>query len=123
MKAAELIQRRKFDFRILDDMRGLVFSFRAYQSTSDLRRDRNQITTKAAAGVASKYAMTLRVPTLIGPGKFAAETTFGVDTDVADYPMAEPLTWLISKPIPWSPHFLAGRHDKLINRLDKRRMY
>lgn len=105
MRARELAERRRFDFRIVSEMRSAVFDFQAYRSTSDLERDRNRITRVEDATAASKYKMTLRIPTLIGPGKLSRETIFGVDLDVADYPLTEPGTWVISKPIPWSPHF------------------
>jgi hypothetical protein len=109
VRPRELAERRQFDFRVVDDMRGHVFDFQAYRSTADLQHDRNRITRAEDAGAASKYKMTLRVPTLVGPGQFSDETIFGVDLDVADYPMTEPATWLISQPIPWSPHFAEGR--------------
>jgi hypothetical protein len=92
MKPTELINRRKFDFRILTDMRSPIFDFRAYRASADLRADRRRITSESDAGAASKYAMTLRVPTMAGPGKMSRETVFGVDTDVADYPLTEPQT-------------------------------
>mgnify|MGYP006976772897 CR=1 FL=1 len=108
MKPGELIERRRFDFRVVSDMRGPVFDFEAYRSRADLERRRNPITRPEDGGQASKYRMTLRVPTLVGPGEFAPETVFGVDLDVYNYPLAEPLTWVISRPIPWSPHFKEG---------------
>jgi hypothetical protein len=109
MKPSEIAARRKFDFRILDGMRSDIFEFRAYKSYEDLQADRNRITKDSMAGLASKYNATLRIPTLIGPGTFSRKTVFGVDTDVADYPISQPFTWLISEPIPWSPHFAQGK--------------
>jgi len=109
MRPRELAERRRFDFRVVNDMRSRIFEFQAYRSTADLRDDHNQITRVEDADGASKYKMTLRVPTLVGPGQFSQETVFGVDLDVADYPMTEPATWLISERIPWSPHFAEGR--------------
>ena len=109
MRPKELAQRRQFDFRVVSDMRSPVFHFQAYRTTADLAADRNGITTAQEAAAAGKYKMTLRVPTLVGPGKMSEETVFGVDLDVADYPLTEPATWVISRPIPWSPHFAEGR--------------
>jgi hypothetical protein len=108
MRPRELAERRRFDFRVVSEMRNSVFDFQAYRTPSDLERDRSRITRVEDATAASKYKMTLRIPTLIGPGKLCRETLFGVDLDVADYPMTEPGTWVISKPIPWSPHFREG---------------
>jgi len=90
-------------------MRSTIFDFQAYRTTADLQQDRNRITRAEDASAASKYKMTLRVPTLVGPGTWSDETIFGVDLEVADYPLTEPATWLISSPIPWSPHFATGR--------------
>lgn len=109
MRPHELAERRRFDFRVVNDMRSPVFDFQAYRTTADLQHDRNRITRLEDANAASKYKMTLRVPTLIGPGKLSEVTIFGVDLEVADYPFTEPATWLISQPIPWSPHFAEGR--------------
>ncbi|MFI0425064.1 hypothetical protein [Spongiactinospora sp. 9N601] len=86
-------------------MRGPMFDFGAYRGRGDLEAERNEIISVDNSGWASKYVMRLRIPTLVGPGTFRDETVFGVDLDRADYPLAEPVTWLISEPIPWSPHF------------------
>jgi hypothetical protein len=109
VRPKELAQRRQFDFRVVSDMLCPTFHFQAYRTTSDLEFDRNRITSVEEATAAGKYKMTLRVPTLIGPGEMSEETVFGVDLDVADYPLTEPATWVISRPIPWSPHFADGR--------------
>ncbi len=85
-----------------------LFDFEAYRTSADLESSSDPVARTADAGEASKYRMTLRVPTLIGPGEFRPETVFGVDLDVRDYPLAEPLTWIISDPVPWSPHFQKG---------------
>ncbi|MFC4588239.1 hypothetical protein [Sphaerisporangium corydalis] len=107
MKGAELARRRKFDYEILRDMRCPSFDFEAYRTGGDLERRANRV-TDAQAGSAGRYRLKLRIPTLIGPGKWAQETIIGVNVDVADYPRAEPATWVISHPVPWSPHFRAG---------------
>jgi len=109
MRPKELAQRRQFDFRVVSDMQSPIFRFQAYRTTADLEFDRNRITSVEEATAASKYKMTLRVPTLTGPGEMSEETVFGVDLDVSDYPLTEPAMWVISRPIPWSPHFADGR--------------
>nr|WP_062337224.1 hypothetical protein [Herbidospora sakaeratensis] len=108
MKPAELVERRRFDHRVVSGMSGDLFDFAAYRTSADLQASRDPVVTTEDAGEASKYRMTLRVPTLIAAGEFRAETVFGVDLDVRDYPLAEPLTWVISDPVPWSPHFQKG---------------
>jgi hypothetical protein len=105
---AELRQRRQFDFQVLDAMRCDTFDFHAYASTPDLDHRRWEIVDAAKAGDASKYRFIMKVPTLIGAGRLSPETEIGVDVDVADYPIKEPNTWIISKKVPWSPHFRRG---------------
>src|ERR1039457_4749748 len=74
MRPRELAERRRFDFRVVSEMRNSVFDFQAYRTPSDLERDRSRITRVEDATAASKYKMTLRIPTLIGPGKLCRET-------------------------------------------------
>lgn len=104
----DLASRRQFDFSVLTDMRCGVFDFTAYATVADLTMRRRAITRVDDATRASKYHFVLRIPTLIGPGRFAAETEIGVSTDVVDYPINEPNTWIVSKDAPWSPHFRGG---------------
>ncbi|WP_066375831.1 hypothetical protein [Herbidospora mongoliensis] len=108
LRAAELVERRRFDHRVVSGMRGPLFDFQAYRTSADLQDSRDPVTRAEDAGEVSKYQMTLRVPTLIGAGEFRPETVFGVDLDVRDYPLTEPLTWVVSDPVPWSPHFQKG---------------
>lgn len=108
LKGADLAARRRFDFKVLTDMRGPVFDFSAYRSTEDLDRRRNAITSESAADGASKYVFRLKVRTHVSATAFSNETEIGIDTDVADYPRKPPNTWVISPQIPWSPHFKRG---------------
>src|SRR5262249_50245357 len=105
-KPTDILQRRRFDFEVLRDMQCDTFRSEAYASTDDLNHRRRQITSMAEAGRASKYRFLLRIRTLTGPGKFAAETEIGIDTEVVDYPRNAPNTWILSPHVPWSPHFL-----------------
>jgi hypothetical protein len=102
---AEILQRRRFDYEVLADMQCPTFVSEAYASVDDLNRRRHPIQSVEQAGRASKYRVTLRIPTLIGPGKFSPQTEIGLDIDVSDYPRNPPNSWIIST-VPWSPHFL-----------------
>lgn len=102
---ADVVRRRRFEFELLRDMACATFQARAFASVDDLEAGRRQIVSADRADRATKYRFTLRIPTLIGPGRFAPQTEIGVDTEVPDYPRTEPATWIISKPVPWSPHF------------------
>jgi hypothetical protein len=105
---AELAQRRVFDYRVLRDMQCAALHTEAYATTTDLARRQNPIVSEDAASRATKYRFLFRVPTLIGPGQFSSETEIGVDTEVVDYPLKPPNTWIISNHVPWSPHFKKG---------------
>lgn len=104
----EATRRRRFDFSVVSGMRCPVFDFQAYATVDDLTARRRPITGEQGADRASKYHFTFRVPTLVGPGRFSQQTEIGVNTDVVDYPVKEPSTWVISPDVPWSPHFLRG---------------
>lgn len=104
----ELAARRRFDFSVLADMRCEVFDFMAHANIADLNDRRRAVTSVDEASRVSKYRLTFRIPTLIGPGRFGASTEIGVNTDVVDYPINEPGTWVISPDVPWSPHFRGG---------------
>jgi len=104
----DLAGRRRFDFSILTDMRCEVFDFTAHVNVADLNDRKHAITRVDDAVRVSKYRLVFRMPTLIGPGRFSSSTEIGVSTDVVDYPINEPNTWMISPDVPWSPHFREG---------------
>jgi hypothetical protein len=104
----DLARRRRFDFAVLTDMRCAVFDFTAYANIADLNASQRAITDVDGAVRASKYRLVLQIPTLIGPGRYSDQTEIGVNTDVVDYPINEPGTWVISPDLPWSPHFRSG---------------
>lgn len=108
MNAADLAERRSFDFRVVTAMAGPTFACEAYRDGDDLEARRRPISDPALGAEATAYRFIYDVPTLIGPGRFSARTEIGVGTAVADYPRAEPRTWIISKDVPWSPHFKRG---------------
>jgi hypothetical protein len=105
---AQLQSRRRLDYRIVRVMAGEVLRPEAYRTAEDLEHRTNPITSERDGHLATKYLVTFRVPTLIGPGRFAEETAIGFDLAVRDYPYAEPHTWIVSKHVPYSPHFRAG---------------
>jgi hypothetical protein len=107
MDLKELAIRRNFDLRVLSSMRCDTFDFEAYRSTRDLN-DRKRTVTDLEDTSVSKYRFTLRVRTHTGPHSFSDMTEIGIDTDVPDYPKREPRTWIISRAVPWSPHFMTG---------------
>jgi hypothetical protein len=89
-------------------MFGPLFSGEAYRTSMDLELRKDPITLAHEAPFARKYRIEFHVKTLIGPGMFTNRITIGFDLDVPDYPFSEPISWLISPEIPFSPYFKKG---------------
>jgi len=106
MKRKELAERRKFDLRVLSDMRCATFDFEAYRTLSDLGHRRSQVTDPAAGADVTKYRWIFRVRTHVSRTTFEPQTEIGVNTDVPDYPRQPPGTFILSNHVPWSPHFM-----------------
>jgi len=104
----ELAERRAFDLRVLSEMRCPAFDFEAYRTTADLEKRQRIVTDPEGGATVSKYRWIFNIKTHIDRTRFAATTEIGVNTDVVDYPINPPLTWIISDHVPWSPHFLRG---------------
>lgn len=102
------LQRREFEYRVLDSMRCPTFDFEAYADDEQLSRGQSPITNVNQASQAVAYRFLLSVPTLVGERHLAPQTEIGVNLDQPDYPIAAPRTWVISDPVPWSPHFRKG---------------
>ena len=107
----DLRSRLRFDYQVCQRMFDptSIIQVEAYRSTSDLDARRNQITSLSEAHLARKYRADFHIKTLIGKGKFADLTTIGFDLATGNYPYDEPTSWVISKPIPYSPHFKSGK--------------
>lgn len=101
--------RLRFDYQVCQRMFGPIFTGEAYRNTTDMRLRRNPITSLSEADQAYKYRIDFYVRTLIGKGQFADLTTIGIDLESGNYPFEEPPSWVISKPIPYSPHFKSGK--------------
>jgi hypothetical protein len=106
--ARQLAERREFDLRVLYDMRCETFDFEGYRSRADLDARRRSVRGPDGGAAVTHYRWNFRVRTHISREAFAPATEIGVNSDVTDYPRAQPMTWIISSHVPWSPHFLAG---------------
>lgn len=106
---ARLRGRRTFDFNVIQAMatRCQTIEVNAYQSAADLKAQRNVITDEAHGHEAKHYWVKYKIPTLIGPGKFADETIIHIDSEVAGYPEKAPASWVLTT-MPYSPHFMKG---------------
>jgi hypothetical protein len=104
----QLQARRRGDFTILNEMVCPTFGFTAYRSVPDLHVRRRPITSAAEGEHATAYLLDLRIPTLIGKDNLRESTQIGIDTNVSGYPQQEPNTFVLSRPVPYSPHFREG---------------
>lgn len=104
----ELKSRLRLDFQVFQRMQGTVFTGEAYRTTEDLNSKRNPITAGDQGHLATKYRVDFHVKTFISKGKFSTLTSIGFDLEVGNYPNTEPATWVITKPVPYSPHFKEG---------------
>lgn len=102
----ELADRRAFDLRVLSDMRCGTFDFEAYRSSSDLETRRHRVKDREAGADVAYYRWIFHIRTHIERTKFANVTEIGVNTDSTDYPRIAPAVWVLSKDVPWSPHFM-----------------
>jgi hypothetical protein len=76
-----------------------------FRNDTDAAAGRRASGDDGAHGLVATYDVTLHVPTLIGPGPTAKSTRLRYSLPGAQYPRAEPIVTVLSRPIPWTPHF------------------
>lgn len=102
----ELISRRAFDDAVIRSMLpSQILHAEAYKTQDDLRAGRPATAQDAAAGKALYYAVWYDFPILIGPAKTTNQAVAVFNTNVPDFPFRTPEAYIVSKPLPWSPHF------------------
>ena len=105
----ELASRLRFDWSITQQMKSALVKTQAFQNMTDLARRRNPIVNPIESHKAAAYLVEYRIRSLIGPGQF--RDRFDVSMDLlagGNYPYTQPACFVISQPVPWSPHFLLG---------------
>tara|TARA_R110002111_G_scaffold225795_1_gene287505 strand:- start:5026 stop:5748 length:723 start_codon:yes stop_codon:yes gene_type:complete len=103
----QLASRLKYDFQVVKSIEGPMIQVSAYRSVSDLKRKRNTITDLKDAGEATHYLIEYQIKSLKAKGKFHSKWLCHVDLLAeGSYPFSRPVAHIVSKPIPWSPHFL-----------------
>lgn len=101
--------RLRFDYQVITQMNCEMMTASAYRTAADMKAQRNAIQSEAAAHVAIHYRVDYRIKTLSGRGQYMDKTTVHMDVlSNGNYPYSEPSCWVISSPIPWSPHFKTG---------------
>jgi len=105
----QLASRLAFDWRIAQSMQGPVTSIHAFPDALSLSKRRKEITDAAQAPKATHYLVEFYIRSLVGEDQF--HDRFDVSIDLlagGNYPYSEPVCFVVSRPIPWSPHFLEG---------------
>lgn len=105
----QLRDRLTLDYKVCQRMFGTVFSGEAYRTDSDFKSRRNSIKSLDEGHLALKYCIDFHVRTLVGQGQYSDLTTIGFDLGVGNYPFEDPISWVISTPVPYSPHFTKGK--------------
>jgi hypothetical protein len=78
----------------------------AYRSLEDLEARRNPVQSVDEGHLATYYRVEYNIKTLAGRGRYSNKTTISYDLfGDNDYPESEPVCFVISEPVPWSPHF------------------
>lgn len=111
----ELRSRLRFDYQVCQRIfsprisgEASIISGEAYRNDTDMKLHRNRIISLSEGHLALKYRIDFHVKTLIGKDTYTDLTTIGFDLEGRNYPFDEPPSWIISKPIPYSPHFKKG---------------
>lgn len=98
--------RLRFDYQVVTAMSSPLMVVEAYRSLEDLEARRNPIRSVDEGHLATYYRVEYNIKTLSGRGRYSNKTTISYDLfGDNDYPESEPVCFVISKPIPWSPHF------------------
>ena len=102
-------QRLQFDFQVIERMNCAVMKAQAYRTAADAKAQLRPIQTVTSARAAGHYRVDYHIKTLSGRGQYMKQTVVHVDVlSNGNYPYSEPSCWVISNPVPWSPHFRAG---------------
>lgn len=105
----DLGHRIAFDYRVAMPMQYKLMELSVHRKAKDARAHKNAISDPADANKAKHYRVAYRIKTLVGLDKYHDLTVVHIDLLAnGNYPFSEPSCWVISKPMPWSPHFKKG---------------
>jgi hypothetical protein len=109
LSASELHDRLRLDYRVAHSLQGELVQTWAFASATDLKRRRNALVDEADGHRATHYLLRYHMRTLSGPGRFTEPVDVSVDLlGSGNYPWTEPIMSVVSRPMPWSPHFREG---------------
>jgi len=102
--------RLRFDYRVATQMRTPVMSVTAYRNVDDLVARRNPVVSDDEGHEATQYLVDYYMKTLVGEGRYSNKTSVKFDLLAnGNYPYTPPACFVISEPIPWTPHFTENR--------------
>jgi hypothetical protein len=105
----ELHDRLRLDYEIVMNMRSPVMNVTAYRNANDLEVQRNPILSQEEGHLATHYLVDYYIKTLIGPDQYSDKTSVNFDLLAnGNYPYTLPSCFVISSPMPWTPHFKEG---------------
>jgi hypothetical protein len=106
----EVGDRLRCDYRVAMDMKYNLMDLAAYASQADATEQRNPILPEHDLTQARFYRAQFHIKTLSGRGKTMDRTDVLIDLlGGGNYPYSMPGTWVLSRPLPWSPHFKEGQ--------------
>jgi hypothetical protein len=105
----ELHERLQLDSRVVMRMHGPTMKVTAYRSVDDVHARRRPLTAEGDGHLATHYLAEYHMRTLSGPDRYCDRTLVHLDLLAnGNYPFSEPSCWVLSSPMPWSPHFKEG---------------
>lgn len=105
----ELRGRLAFDYGVAMDMHCPVMELSAHHIADEARKGEDAILDPARAHLARHYRVVYRIKTLAGPDRYHDWTLVHIDLLAnGNYPYSLPACWVLSEPMPWSPHFKKG---------------
>lgn len=104
---AELLERQRTDQKMVGalDASECPIAITGHHNADDARTGRNPVAFEEH-NPAAHYRVTYNFDTLIGPGNRYRPTVVHVAPLAnGNYPASAPSAWVISKHVPWTPHF------------------
>lgn len=109
MSPSQLDSRLELDLTVASAMSGDIADVSAYRTMSDAQAGAAPIVESADGRFARFYRVTYHVRTLVGRATYRDSTIVVFDLLAnGNYPFTDPASWVISRPLPWSPHFREG---------------
>ncbi|HRW07026.1 MAG TPA: hypothetical protein P5121_18110 [Caldilineaceae bacterium] len=110
LTSVERGRRLAYDYRVVMAMAAQtkIFALTAFRTVDDMEANRRPITTEADAHEAAVYRVDYYLRTLIGRGTYTDRVQVYINLLAGNnYPYTPPVSYQLSKPTLWNPHFHA----------------